>query len=304
MAIFDPNSITRIESGAPLAMHRIIGEAAAGRHYRADMRAYAWKGEVVSAGWSEAPQVVAFHGRHQPRARSAYREDGRFTFEPTDLGEIMLLPPGQTLVSMCPAWDQRAVLFHLDSKVLPEFASIEWNAERLRQTLDIRSGRIRSIMAGVTREIMQPGFASNILFEGASMMMLAEFYRMFGESRAEDAGSAVGLSKRQLGMVTDRVRSSEPSPSLQELADLCGISRRNFTRRFRNATGMSVGQFVAETKIDHAKALLAERRLLVKEIAHHCGFRNAAAFAAAFRRVTGYSPREYRALANAMSAGG
>jgi len=302
MPIFAPDSVTRIESGAPMAMHKVIGQRAEGRHFRADMRAYSWQTDVVSSGWSASPQVVAFFGQHQPRARSAYRRNGQFTFEPSPLGDIILLPPEQTLVSICPAWDQRAVLFNLDADILPEFSQIDWTPERLRQTLDIRNGTIRSIMSGVAREIMQPGFASNILFEGASMMMLAEFYRMFGPDQARNRESRAGLSERQLDLVSERVRSAGPAPSLQDLADLCGISRRNFSRRFKNATGLTAGQFIAETQIDQAKALLSGRQLLIKEVAHRCGFSNVPAFSAAFRRMTSFSPAEYRRIVHEMSA--
>jgi len=302
MEMFDPNSITRIESGAPSVMHRIIGEAVAGEHYRADMRAYSWKEDVVSAGWSEAPQVIAFFGQHQHKARSAYCEHGTLKSDLTELGDIILIPPRQTLMSMCPAWDQRAVFFNLDTRLLPEFSAINWTPELLHRTLDIRSGKIRSIMSDVTREIIQPGFASGILFEGASMMLLAELYRMFGIEQCARKDSCAKLTGRQMADIEDRIRSDGPAPTLQQLADLCGMSRRNFSRLFKNTAGVTAGQFVAEKRMEYARFLLCEKQLLIKEIAHRCGFQNAAAFAGAFRRVTGYSPREYRRLAAGRSS--
>ncbi len=303
MGMFAPNSMTRIESGAPLAMHEVIGNAATGQHYRADLRAYSWQETVVSAGWSESPQVIAFLGQRPLKPKGSYRNQGALKFEPTDLGEILLIPPSQKLVSICPAWNQRVVSFIFDSSLLPEFAMIEWTPELLRQTLDIRSASIRSIMSGVTQEILQPGFAGDILLEGASLMMLAELYRMFGLTHERKSGGCAQLNQIQLDIITDRVRTVGPAPTLQELADLCGTSRRNFTRLFKRATGITVGQFVADMRIDQAKALLGDKKLLIKEIAYNCGFQNAPAFAAAFRRATSYSPREYRNIVVTKACG-
>jgi AraC family transcriptional regulator len=45
-----------------------------------------------------------------------------------------------------------------------------------------------------------------------------------------------------------------------------------------------------------ARARLADARAPIKQIAWECGFETPAAFSAAFRRATGYRPREYRQL--------
>jgi AraC family transcriptional regulator len=40
--------------------------------------------------------------------------------------------------------------------------------------------------------------------------------------------------------------------------------------------------------------LLGSRQLLIKQVAYECGFRNCAAFSAAFRKATGVTPESYR----------
>src|SRR3546814_10496112 len=87
------------------------------------------------------------------------------------------------------------------------------------------------------------------------------------------------------------VCSSDLAPTLDDLAALCGFSRRHLVRVFRNTTGRTIGQHILEMRIHRAKSLLLRRDLLVKQVAFQCGYSSSAAFAAAFRQTTGQSPQ-------------
>ena len=82
--------------------------------------------------------------------------------------------------------------------------------------------------------------------------------------------------------------------TVESLALRCGFSARHLSRIFRKTTGKTLGDFVAEVRIDRAKRRLADRDGLIKEIAYDCGFRSQSAFAHAFRRATGETPQQYR----------
>lgn len=104
----------------------------------------------------------------------------------------------------------------------------------------------------------------------------------------------VGTLARVAGHVHDHLAHDL---SLDELAQVAGLSRFHFLRCFKASTGASPLQYVTDRRIAQAKRLLAEGDLAVPAIAVSCGFGSADAMARAFRRAEGVSPRGYRAAA-------
>jgi transcriptional regulator GlxA family with amidase domain len=78
------------------------------------------------------------------------------------------------------------------------------------------------------------------------------------------------------------------------LARIAGMSERTFMRRFRQETGQTMGEFVAEARLEAACRLLTETVLPLKEVARRCGFGTAAAMRRAFVPRVGVPPLRYR----------
>src|SRR5699024_11486682 len=68
---------------------------------------------------------------------------------------------------------------------------------------------------------------------------------------------------------------------------------RTLTRAFEASTGVGFRTWAATARAHRAVALLAEGQR-VEDVAALVGFRSASAFSAAFRRVTGVTPGEFR----------
>jgi AraC family transcriptional regulator len=64
-------------------------------------------------------------------------------------------------------------------------------------------------------------------------------------------------------------------------------------RGFRISRGCSIGGYVAASRIEQAKRLLASSQC-VKSVAYELGFRSPSNFTVAFRRVTGETPRAFQ----------
>lgn len=80
-----------------------------------------------------------------------------------------------------------------------------------------------------------------------------------------------------------------------DMADLAGISRYHFSRRFKAATGQSPLQYALQKKLERAAQLLAEDdQSSILSIAHTVGFTNPAHFSRAFRRQFGLAPRVWK----------
>lgn len=80
--------------------------------------------------------------------------------------------------------------------------------------------------------------------------------------------------------------------SVNELAERLYVSLSNLKRIFVNLTGMGVHEYYTFLKIAKAKELLSQGKT-VTETAELTGFANQAYFSAAFKRVTGNSPKNY-----------
>ncbi|WP_169054125.1 helix-turn-helix domain-containing protein [Nitratireductor sp. XY-223] len=81
---------------------------------------------------------------------------------------------------------------------------------------------------------------------------------------------------------------------LEALAADVGMSPRNFTRRFKKATGESPHDYLRRVRIEAAKDLFRDRDLSISEIADRVGYRDPGSFQKAFRAQTGQTPGEFR----------
>ncbi|QEH41579.1 GlxA family transcriptional regulator [Chitinophaga sp. XS-30] len=72
------------------------------------------------------------------------------------------------------------------------------------------------------------------------------------------------------------------------------VSRRNFIRRFKLATGITPIEYLQRIRIEAAKKLLEQRQENITGVMMHAGYEDAKAFRQVFRKIVGLSPREYR----------
>jgi len=81
---------------------------------------------------------------------------------------------------------------------------------------------------------------------------------------------------------------------LPALARQAGMSERNFSRRYVEATGMTPSRAVEQLRVEAARRLLLESRLPVKRIAQRCGFGSEETMRRSFMRLLTVAPQDYR----------
>ncbi len=82
--------------------------------------------------------------------------------------------------------------------------------------------------------------------------------------------------------------------SVEELANRCATSRRNFVRRFKKATANTPLEYIQRVKIEAAKKELESSTKNVHEVMYVIGYNDDKSFRNIFRKHTGLSPLEYR----------
>ena len=82
--------------------------------------------------------------------------------------------------------------------------------------------------------------------------------------------------------------------TLRTLAAKAHLSTRTLSRRFEAETGQGALHWIAERRVERARALLEETLMSVTDVAFATGFGSLASFRRQFTRLTGATPSAYR----------
>jgi len=78
------------------------------------------------------------------------------------------------------------------------------------------------------------------------------------------------------------------------LCELLAVGRRSLERRFKQATGNTVSEYIQRVRIEAAKKSLETSRKNVAEVMYEAGYSDTKAFRAVFRKIAGMSPLDYK----------
>jgi AraC family transcriptional regulator len=271
------------------------------KHIDAEVRTALGCVRAVRASWSEPIDSMGEPDQHWlelsmlPRsqiARGCFPERwGPHRFE--RVGAMFFLPAHHAVhvVSECYAQSSVVCIFRPDAVRAWLGDGLEWTDGRLQAGLDLASPVVRRLMLDLGRELREPGFASGTLVESLTAQIAVELGRHFrGVSDVRRTG---GLAPWRLRLIDDRLGALPESPSLADLAALCGLSVRQLARGFRTSRGCSIGAYLAGYQVEQAKRMLAGEDS-IKAVAHRAGFGSPSSFSVAFRRATGETPRAFR----------
>lgn len=259
-------------------------------------------------------QLVQFHFAEPPdnlfRSADSYRMDLCLTPRPQNaracypqhwgkqrfelLGKLFLVPPGESMLARGDTpGKQTSLVCQLDPVAMQELLEegLVWSDQHLASGLDVRDAKIQGLMLRLAEEARQPGFASDMLVELLSAQLCIELMRYL--RRSDERRTSGGLAGWRLRLIDERLNEVGESPGLAELAELCGLSVRQLTRGFRASRGCSIGDYVADSRVEHARRLLATD-MSIKAIAYSLGFASPSSFCFAFRRAMGETPGQFR----------
>jgi len=128
----------------------------------------------------------------------------------------------------------------------------------------------------------------------ARMLVVAP-HRQGGQAQFIERPLPVSPSDGRLSAVLEWVtRHLAEEHAIDDLAQRAAMSRRNFTRHFRQATGTSFKQWLLAQRLAHARWMLETSDAAVEVVAQEAGFGSALSLRQHFRAALQTSPAVYR----------
>ena len=104
-----------------------------------------------------------------------------------------------------------------------------------------------------------------------------------------------GLAPKALLRAIERLRSdSDADVSLAALASEAGLSRFHFCRAFKESTGLTPHAWLRQHRLEQAMNMLRDTDASIVSVAAELGYASQTAFAAAFRKLAGETPSDWR----------
>lgn len=89
-------------------------------------------------------------------------------------------------------------------------------------------------------------------------------------------------------------KNFEEKITVDQLASMLALGRRNLERRFKKATANTVVEYIQRVKMEAAKKGLETSTENVNEVMYNVGYTDTKAFRTTFKKITGLSPVQYR----------
>ena len=125
--------------------------------------------------------------------------------------------------------------------------------------------------------------------------MLVSPFRQGGQAQFIEQPIFSSVAPDRLSPVMDwMMRNLNISHTLDELAERALMSRRTFTRQFRQATGTTVGQWLLNQRLVLAQRMLEMTDEPIELVAERTGFASPVIFRRSFRKAFGIKPSVYR----------
>src|SRR5262245_8628403 len=180
-------------------------------------------------------------------------------------------PAARNLVEIMPA------TIHLEASG----AHMEWMLDTLR------------LMAAEARDLRPGGEA--VITRLADILVVQAIRSWLETDPAARTGWIGALQDKQVGRAIALIHREPERPwTVESLARELAMSRSAFAARFTELVGEPVMHYVARWRMQIAAGSLRDESATVAELAGRLGYRSEAAFARAFKRVTGIPPGAVR----------
>jgi AraC-like DNA-binding protein len=156
-----------------------------------------------------------------------------------------------------------------------------------------------ALMAAEAREF-QPG-GEAVITRLADVLVIQAIRSWIETAPAARSGWLGALQDRQIGRALALIHQDPARDwTVASLASELALSRSAFAARFTELVNEPVIQYVTRWRMQIAQSTLETQRATVAELADRLGYKSEAAFARAFKRVTGIPPGAVKPRVNSL----
>jgi len=195
-----------------------------------------------------------------------------------------------------------ALDFYLPRRSL-DFLTDDMGCPRIDELRHQPAGVIEDQVVGNLLRSIQPTLSARVnerngLFvDHVAMALATHVAHAYGGVRATPSSTFGNLAAWQERAAKDYLAANlGGNVALSDLATICELSVRHFTRAFRASTGMSAHAWLRQARVEKAKSLLITKNSVLADIAFQCGFADQSHFTRVFQRNVGLGPGAWRRL--------
>lgn len=122
------------------------------------------------------------------------------------------------------------------------------------------------------------------------MEYFEEIYELVNRKDPANSSSQIDAIKKYIE------ENYKENLSLDGISEIFGISSKYLSRLFKQKAGVNLTEYVNAVRVSRAKELLMNTHNKIGEIYSMVGFDSRATFLRVFKKLEGYSPKEYREL--------
>lgn len=120
-------------------------------------------------------------------------------------------------------------------------------------------------------------------------------HREGGQAQFIEQPVAASTEDSRVNRLLDYLRENlGKQHSIDDLAAMAATSRRTFTRRFHKATGMTLGDWLVNERLQQSRELLETTAMPIERISEFTGFQTPLALRQHFKKRFQVSPRDWR----------
>jgi len=160
------------------------------------------------------------------------------------------------------------------------------------------SNHLASLLELMRMESASDKPGGNAMLNALSSALFTLVLRAASESEQAPDGLLAAAGNPRLAPAISAMLADPTRPwNLPDLADLCGMSRATFMRRFQEKLGRSAADLLTDIRMSLAANELKKPEVSTEAVAETVGYQSVAAFRRVFAERMGMTPGEWRRLA-------